>query len=161
MALSAPEGLRLVGEYGGAEQWIADLVTLRRDGQPSVCVVNAGVLPHPIDGSATLAFVARAGTAKLANLRRDPRATLLFRSGWEWVAVRGTAQLAGPDDPLTGIGPDRLRRLLRDTYQAAGGHHPDMSEYDRVMAVERRVAVLVHPSRLTTNPVGAEHQEHG
>jgi PPOX class probable F420-dependent enzyme len=161
MTLSSEEGLRLVRAYGGADRWLAVLVTTRGDGQPSVSVVNAGVLPHPIDGSATVAFVARGGTAKLANLRQDPHATLVFRSGWEWVAVRGPAELAGPDDPLPGLGPDRLPTLLRDIYQAAGGQHPDMAEYDRVMAAERRTAVLLRPHRFTTNPSGTEHQEHG
>jgi PPOX class probable F420-dependent enzyme len=161
MALSTEEGLRLVREHGGADRWLAVLVTLRPDGQPSASVVNAGVLAHPVGGSATVAFVARGGTAKLANLRRDPQATLVFRSGWEWVAVRGSAELAGPDDPLPGIGPDRLPQLLRDIYRAAGGDHPDLAEYDRVMAAERRTAVLLHPHRFTTNPVGTEHQEHG
>jgi PPOX class probable F420-dependent enzyme len=161
MALSAEEGLRLVREYGGADRWLAVLVTLRPDGQPSASVVNAGVLPNPVGGSATVAFVARGGTAKLANLRRDSHATLVFRSGWEWVAVRGPVELAGPDDPLPGIGPDRLPQLLRDIYQAAGGDHHDLAEYDRVMAAERRTAVLLHPQRFTTNPVGTEHQEHG
>jgi PPOX class probable F420-dependent enzyme len=161
MALSAKDGLRLVREYGDADRWLAVLVTLRPDGQPSVSVVNAGVLPHPVGESVTVAFVARGATAKLANLRRDPHATLVFRSGWEWVAVHGSAELAGPDDPLPGIGPDRLPQLLRDIYQAADGDHHDLAEYDRVMAAERRTAVLLHPHRFTTNPVGTEHQEHG
>jgi len=161
MALSAEEGLRLVREYGGGDRWLAVLVTLRPDGRPSASVVNAGVLPHPVGGSTTVAFVARGGTAKLANLRRDPHVALVFRSGWEWVAVHGSAELAGPDDPLPGIGPDGLPQLLRDIYHAAGGSHGDLAEYDRVMAAERRTAVLVHPYRFTTNPAGTEHEEHG
>jgi PPOX class probable F420-dependent enzyme len=161
MALSAKEGLRLVREYGAAERWLAVLVTLRADGQPSVSVVNAGVLPNPIGGPAIVAFVARGGTAKLANLRRDPHATIVFRSGWEWIAVRGSVELAGPDDPLPRIGPDRLPQLLRDIYHVAGGQHHDLAEYDRVMAAERRTAVLLHPNRFTTNPSGTEHQDHG
>ena len=48
MALSTEEGLRLVREYGGADRWLAVLVTLRPDGRPSVSVVNAGVLPDPV-----------------------------------------------------------------------------------------------------------------
>lgn len=86
----------MVRAHGAAEHWLAVLVTLRAEGRPSVSVVNAGVLPHPVSGAPTVALVARGGTAKLANLRRDRSATLVFRAGWEWVAVAGTAQLAGP-----------------------------------------------------------------
>lgn len=142
-------------EYGAAEHWLAVLVTSGRDA-PSVSVVNAGVLPHPVTGDPTVAFVARGATAKLTNLRRDPRATLVFRSGWEWVAARGPVELAGPDDPLAGVD---LRQLLRDIYLAAGGEHPDLDEYDRAMAAERRTAVLLKPARFTTNPPGTEHVE--
>ena len=100
--------------------------------------------------------MARGSTAKLANLRRDPRATLVFRA-WEWVAVHG--QLAGrpaircPGSARTG---SRAVPAL-----AAGGSHSDLAEYDRVMAAERRTAVLLRPDRFTTNPPGTEHQEHG
>jgi len=155
MSVSIEEGLRLVREYGAAEHWLAVLVTSGRDA-PSVSVVNAGVLPHPVTGDPTVAFVARGATAKLTNLRKDPRATLVFRSGWEWVAARGPVELAGPDDPLAGVD---LRQLLRDIYLAAGGEHPDLDEYDRAMAAERRTAVLLKPARFTTNPPGTEHVE--
>jgi len=37
--------------------------------------------------------------------------------------------------------------LLRDIFTAAGGTHDDWDEYDRVMANERRVAVLVERER--------------
>lgn len=156
MSLPIDVGLRLVRAHGAAEHWLAVLVTTGR-GAPSVSLVNAGVLPHPSTGAPTVAFVARGGTAKLANLRKDPRATLVFRSGWEWVAVRGPVELAGPDDPLAGVD---LRRLLRDVYAAAGGEHHDLDEYDRVMAAERRTAVLLRPERFTSNPPGTEHEEH-
>lgn len=156
MSLPIEEGLRLVRAHGAAERWLAVLVTTGRDA-PSVSLVNAGVLPHPSTDAPTVAFVARGATAKLANLRKDPRATLVFRSGWEWVAVRGPVELAGPDDPLPGVD---LRRLLRDVYAAAGGEHPDLDEYDRVMAAERRTAVLLRPERFTSNPAGTEHEEH-
>lgn len=152
MSLSWPEGLRLVRAYGAAESWLAVLVTLRGDGQPSVSVVNAGVVPHPVHGEETVAFVARSGTAKLTNLRRDARATLVFRASWNWVSVTGTTELAGPDDPLTGLDPGALPALLRAVYAAAGGVHPDLPAYDRAMATERRVAVLLTPTRFTTNP---------
>jgi PPOX class probable F420-dependent enzyme len=153
------QGLRLVTLYGSAEHWLAVLVTIRADGEPSVSLVNAGVLPHPVDGSPAVAFVARGGTAKLANLRRNPHVTLVFRAGWEWVAVHGPAELAGPDDRLAGLDPTDVPHVLRDIYAAAGGHHPDLDEYDRVMTAERRTAVLVRPRRFSTNPSGTDHKE--
>ena len=160
---TATRGLARVRELGAADNWLALLVT-RRGGaaDPSVSLVNAGVLPHPHTGAPVVAFVARGATAKLANLRTRPRATLVFRAGWEWIAVRGAVELAGPDDPLPGVtdgADDRLRVLLRDIYTAAGGAHPDLAEYDRAMAADRRTAVLLAPERFTTNPPGAEHVE--
>jgi len=157
--MDASSGLRLVTAYGSAEHWLAVLVTTRADGEPSVSLVNAGIVPHPVDGSPSVAFVARGRTAKLANLRRDPRATLVFRAGWEWVAVRGPAEIAGPDDPLAGLAPGELPRVLRDIFAAAGGTHPDLAEYDRVMAAERRTAVFVRPQQFTGNPPGTDHEE--
>lgn len=153
--------LDLVRTIGAADRWLAVLVTLGADGAPAPSVVNAGVLPHPVDGEPVVAFVARGATAKLAHLRRDPRATLVFRAGWEWVAVRGPAELAGPDDPLPGVAAAALPGLLRGIYHAAGGAHDDLDAYDLAMAQERRTAVLVRPLRFTTNPPGTAHQEHG
>jgi hypothetical protein len=68
------------------------------------------------------------------------------------VAVEGPVDLAGPDDRLNGLGADGIPQLLRDVFGAAGGTHDDWDEYDRVMAAERRVAVLVHPERVYSNP---------
>ena len=170
---TAAEGFALVRQLGAAERWLAVLITQRPSahgpGDPSVSLVNAGVLPHPITGEPVVAFVARGGTAKLANLRARPRASLVFRAGWEWVAVHGSVELAGPDDPLPGVttdrvssradGGERLRVLLRDVYAAAGGSHSDLAEYDLAMATERRTAVLLTPERFATNPPGTEHVE--
>lgn len=155
------EGLGLVREYGAAESWLAVLVTLRESGEPATSVVNSGIVKHPVSGEDVVAFVARGNTAKTRYLRRHPRATLVFRAGWEWVSVEGEVTLAGPDDELDGLDADGLTKLLRDIYAAAGGQHDDLAEYDRVMASERRTAVLVTPQRFRTNPAGTEHQEHG
>ncbi|MGH8983108.1 MAG: TIGR03618 family F420-dependent PPOX class oxidoreductase [Acidimicrobiia bacterium] len=134
------------------EHGLAVVTTQRADGSMPASVVNAGVLDHPVTGSPVVAFVARGGTKKLANLRARPRATVVFRVGWEWVAAEGTAELVGPDDPLAGFDVGTLPRLLRDVFTAAGGTHDDWDEYDRVMAAERRTAVLVRPERVYSNP---------
>ncbi|GAA2590829.1 TIGR03618 family F420-dependent PPOX class oxidoreductase [Dactylosporangium fulvum] len=145
--ISTDEGLRRVAELASREHWLAVLVTVRADGEPSTSVVNAGILQHPDTGAPVVALVSRGGTAKLANLRQHPRATLAFRAGWEWISVSGPAEIVGPE-----AGAEKLRLLLRDIYHAAGGVHPDLDEYDRAMVEDRRVAVLVAPERFATNP---------
>jgi hypothetical protein len=95
-------------------------------------------------------FVARGYAKKLPNLRARPRVTVVFRSGWEWVAVEGRIDIAGPDDTAL-VAADAVPALLRAVFTAAGGTHDDWDEYDRVMAAERRTAVLVHPDRITSN----------
>jgi PPOX class probable F420-dependent enzyme len=125
--------------------------TSRSDGTIQSSVVNAGVLDHPLRGRPVVAFVAAGSSRRLVTLRARPRATLVIRAGWQWVGVEGPVELAGPDDPLKGIDGERLRLLLREIFIAAGGTHDDFDEYDRVMAEERRVAVLVEPERVYGN----------
>ncbi len=132
---------------------LATLSTVRRDGSVQSTVVNAGLIDHPLTGQPVAAFVGRPATRKIAHLRANPAATLSWRAGWAWVTAEGTVELVGPDDPLEGIAPDALPALLRAVYSAAGGgQHDDWAEYDRVMAAERRMAVLLTPSRIYVNP---------
>jgi len=148
---SIEEGLAAIRALAPAEHWLAVLVTTRPDGEPSVSVVNAGILPHPRTGDPVVALVSQGRTAKLRNLRATPRATVVFRSGWQWVGVSGPVELAGPDDPGLGLDAEGMRLLLRDIYTAAGGQHPDLDEYDREMVADRRAAVLVTPTQIHAN----------
>lgn len=152
--------LEIVRRLAAADHGLAVAVTLRGDGTAHATVVNAGVLDHPLRREPVLGFVARGATAKLRHLRERPHASLVFRAGWDWVAVEGETELAGPDDPLEGLDAEGVRLLLREIFTAAGGRHDDFEEYDRVMAAESRTAVLVRPSRITSNPVQARHVEH-
>jgi PPOX class probable F420-dependent enzyme len=126
--------------------------TLRADGTIQSSVVNAGVLSHPFTGQPAVGFVVRGGTRKLDNLRARPRATVVIRAGWEWAAAEGPVELVGPDDPASGVDAERLRLLLREIFAAAGGTHDDWDTYDKVMAQERRAAVLLSPDRVYSNP---------
>jgi PPOX class probable F420-dependent enzyme len=130
------------------------LSTLRRDGSVHATVVNAGILDHPLTGEPVVGVVAAGGSRKLQNLRADPRCTIVARAGWQWATVEGTAELIGPDDLSPAVDSDSLRRLMRDIFRAAGGEHDDWDAYDRVMAEERRTAVLIAPQRAYTNPTG-------
>jgi PPOX class probable F420-dependent enzyme len=126
--------------------------TLRGDGNVHATVVNAGVVHHPLTGVQVVGLVAAGGSRKLQNLRSDPRATIVARAGWRWAAVEGTAEIIGPDDPHPDVDSETLRLFLRDIFRAAGGSHDDWDTYDRVMADERRAAVLLAPDRTYTNP---------
>jgi hypothetical protein len=134
------------------EHGLVTVSVLRPDQTIQSTVVNAGVLDHPLTGAPVVGFVVRGGTRKLDYLRKVPRSTVAIRAGWEWAAAEGTVELAGPDDPLPGVDADRLRRLLREIFAAAGGTHEDWDSYDRVMADERRTAVLLRPDRVYSNP---------
>jgi hypothetical protein len=113
------------------------------------------VVEHPVTGEPVVGFVARGATRKLVNLRLQARATVVFRSGWDWVAVEGDADLVGPDDVLAGLDPADQPRLLRDVYAAAvGGAADDWATLDAVMAAERQNAVLIRPVRTHSNPGG-------
>ena len=135
-----------------ADHGLATLATTRADGTVQLSIVNAGVLEHPLSGRPVVGLVALGGTLKLAHLRERPTAALSWRQGWNWVTVEGTVELAGPDDDLPGLDAARLPQLLRDVFTGAGGTHEDWPTYDRVMAEERRAAVLVTPTRVYGNP---------
>ncbi|NEA23265.1 TIGR03618 family F420-dependent PPOX class oxidoreductase [Actinomadura bangladeshensis] len=126
--------------------------TVRGDGSVQSSVVNAGVLEHPLRDGRVVGLVARGGSRKLHNLRADPRVTIVARAGWRWTAVEGDAEVIGPDDPRPDLDGEGLRRLLQDVFRAAGGTHDDWDTYDRVMAEERRAAVLITPRRVYSNP---------
>jgi PPOX class probable F420-dependent enzyme len=124
--------------------------TLRANGTIQASLVNAGVIAHPASGETVLGLVT-AGRIKLANLRARPQVTATFRDGWQWAAVEGHADLIGPDDPQPWLDAEGLRRLRREIFAAAGGEHDNWDEYDRVMAEERRAAVLIRPDRIYGN----------
>lgn len=147
-AAAAGAPLGLVDEIGSRDSYLAVVTTLREGGTPHSSLVNAGLVAHPVTGSRVAAFVTAGPAVKLRHLRRRPAVTLTWRAGWSWVSVDGEAELAGPDDPLPGLAPERLPALLREVFTAAGGTHDDWHSYDRTMVEERRVAVLVRPDRV-------------
>lgn len=124
-----------------SENGQAVLTTFRQNGAAQMSVVTVG----PYDDGA--AFTTTVDRAKLANLRRDPRCSLLVskRDWWGYVVLEGHARVMAPDNTE----PERLRLALRDVYRAAAGkEHPDWDDYDRVMVRDRRAAVIVVPDHV-------------
>ncbi|MER6687445.1 TIGR03618 family F420-dependent PPOX class oxidoreductase [Streptomyces olivaceoviridis] len=131
----------------GSADGLGVVSTLRANGAVHASVVNLAVVPHPLDDGSVVAFVT-AGKVKLNNLRARPRLAATARVGWSWATVEGTAEIIGPDNHHPAFDAERTRILLRQIFVAAGGRHGDWEEYDRVMAAERRAAVLVRPQRV-------------
>ena len=143
-------GMATIGDavaLAHAENGLAVVSTSRADGGIQSTLVNVAAMVHPRTGAEVLAFVAL-GRVKLANMRARPQVSVTFKDGWRYMTVEGTATLAGPDDPKSGLDADGLRLLLREVFTAAGGEHDDWDEYDRVMAEQGRTVVLVEPSRV-------------
>lgn len=137
-----------VKELVSSEQGLCVVSTTRADGSVHSSVVNAGPLPDPATGDEAFALVARGAARKVALIADAGRASLTFRRGWRWAGVEGPARVIDGGNLPDGVD---LPTLLRDIFSAAGGTHDDWDEFDRVMAAENRVAVLVEPARIIGN----------
>lgn len=143
--------LAVVENHLADEHGLAVISTTQADGRVLSSVANCGVIDHPLSGVRCVGLVSAGRAARLGHIRRGSPVTIAIRRGWNWVGVTGPADIIGPDDRPDGFDDERLRLLLRQVFQAAGGTHDDYDEYDRVMANERRAAVFVSPDRIIGN----------
>ena len=110
----------------------AVLATLRRDGRPQMSPVACAV-----DDEGRAVVSTRETAMKVANLRREPRVSLIVVSEeWygDWVQLDGTADIVSLPEAM---------ELLVDYYRRVAGEHPDWDEYRAAMEQERRVVVRV------------------
>ena len=117
------------------------LTTFRRNGAAQMSIVTCGIYD---DG---VAFTTTGDRAKLRNLRRDPRCTILVGTDdWRnFVVLEGEARLVGVDN----ASEDEYRETLRNVYRtAAGQEHTNWPEYDQAMRDDRRFGVIVTPSHV-------------
>ena len=116
------------------------------------------MLDHPVTGELVVAFISRGAARELADIRERPGVTVVFRSGWEWIAVEGDAELAGPNDRLDGLDPSDVPLLLRTVYAAAVGGEPDeWAELDGTLAAEGHTAVLLRPQGVYPAGAAGDH----
>jgi hypothetical protein len=146
--------LDLARELASREAGLAVAITYRGDGTVQASVVNAGVIDHPVTGEPTIGFVVQGGSRKkLSNLRARHMATVVFRSGWEWVGIEGDVDLLGPDDRLDGLPSESVPGVFHAIYAASiGGALEDWATRDEVIERERHAAVLLRPTRMYSNP---------
>jgi PPOX class probable F420-dependent enzyme len=127
---------RFAGLLAGRNQGI--LVTQRASGRPQLSNVN-----YAFDPAAQVIRVSTtAGRAKVANLRRDPRASFHVASEdfWNYVVADGTAELSAvAADP----GDAAVAELI-DLFRAVQGEHPDWDDYRAAMVRDQRLVVRLH-----------------
>jgi PPOX class probable F420-dependent enzyme len=123
-----------------AEHHKAVLSTFRKNGMVQLSVIVVGPFK---DGAA---FTTTAERAKLPNLRRDPRCSLLVAqdSWWGFLVLEGKARVMSSDNTK----PETLKMALRDIYRSIAGEHPNWPEYDQAMVDEKRSAVVVVPDHV-------------
>ncbi|WP_433607357.1 PPOX class F420-dependent oxidoreductase [Dactylosporangium sp. CA-139114] len=100
----------------------AIVITTRADGRPQASPVTCGV-----DTQGRIVVSTYPERAKAANLRRDPRVSVLVLSDeWNdaWVQVDGTAEVIDM--------PEALEPLV-EYFRCISGEHPDWDEYRQAM----------------------------
>jgi PPOX class probable F420-dependent enzyme len=117
------------------------LVTLRKDGRPQLSNVNYAWYPE----EQAIKVSTTDDRAKIANLRRDPRASFHVTSGdfWSYVVVDGEAELSAvAADPR-----DAVVEELVDLYRTIQGEHPDWDDYRAAMVRDRRLVLRLRAER--------------
>ncbi len=118
------------------------VTTYQADGAAHASIVVCGAY----EGQAGFVSVHNK-SRKVANLRRDPRCTVLaVAESWRsWVSVEGEAKLSdyGNTDP------EEMRVLLRKVYMACcNSEHSNWEEFDEAMIKQEGVVILVKPKRI-------------
>jgi PPOX class probable F420-dependent enzyme len=114
------------------------LVTRRQDGSPQLSPVTGGV-----DGDGRVVISTYPDRAKVTNLRRDPRASVLVLSDeWNdaWVQVDGSAEVLDMPSRETEDG-------LVDYFRCISGEHPDWDDYRAAMRRQGKSLVRITAER--------------
>ena len=116
-----------------SEHNIGSLATLKRDGRPQLSNIS-----YTFDAESGLVRMSLTDDrAKVKNLRRDPRASLLVQA-----PAGGRTPSRGRHDADRGGRPpdDATSDELVDVYRAvAGKDHPDWDEYRAAMIADKRL----------------------
>lgn len=125
-----------------ASRNLGTLAAIKKDGRPQLSMVN-----FALDrGGPTVRVSVVDGRAKVANLLRDPRASLLVTStdGWSYAVLEGNAELSpvasAPDDPTVEELVE-LYRTIRDE------DHPDWDDYRAAMVRDHRRVLTIQVTK--------------
>ena len=113
---------------------LGTLATLKRDGRPQLSNIS-----YTFDPDTGLVRMSLTGDrAKVKNLQRDSRASMLVngQNGWVYAVVEGDMELSD----ITTAPDDAAADELVEVYRAvAGKEHPDWDEYRLAMIDQKRL----------------------
>jgi PPOX class probable F420-dependent enzyme len=121
---------RLLGDRGRGV-----LASVKSDGRPQLSTVD-----FCYDAERRLAQASTVdGSAKVTNLRRDPRASLYVGSPdlASYAVAEGTVEIS----PVAAAVDDATIEELVDVYRRIKGEHPDWDDYRRAMVEQGRVVL--------------------
>jgi PPOX class probable F420-dependent enzyme len=115
------------------------LATIRRSGVPQLSTISYAFDPH----ERCFRISVTAGRAKIANLRRDPRASIHVSSadGWSYVVAEGRVELS---PVAVATHEDNTVSELIDVYRDILGEHPDWDAYAQAMVDDRRLVIRLY-----------------
>jgi PPOX class probable F420-dependent enzyme len=119
----------------------AVFTTFRKSGAAQMSIVTVGVLNNGV------AFTISPSSAKLVNLKRNPRCSLMVsQSDWkDYAVLEGQAKILSPETTSS----EELRLTLREVYRSASGkEHPDWDEFDQAVQKDGRSAIIVVPEHI-------------
>ena len=122
---------------------LGTLATIRRDGRPQLSKVKYCYDAH----RALIRISLTDGRAKVANMRRDQRATLLVNAagGWHFAVADATVDLSA----VAARRDDAAVEELIEVYRTIRGEeHPDWDDYRRAMVGDRRLVGRLHVTHL-------------
>src|SRR6478672_3114315 len=122
------------------------LAALKRDGRPQLSMVNYHLAAQD-DGSLVARVSVVDGRAKVANLLRDPRASLLVTStdGWSYAVLEGDVSFS----PVAGARDDETVEELVELFRTIRGEeHSDWDDYRRAMVQDGRRILRLRVSRV-------------
>jgi PPOX class probable F420-dependent enzyme len=121
---------------------LGTLAAVKKDGRPQLSMVNFALDP---EGRTARVSVVD-GRAKVANLRRDPRASLLVTSGdgWSYAVLEGDADFS----PVASATDDATVEELVELYRTIRGEdHPDWDDYREAMVRDHRLILRIHVTK--------------
>ena len=119
----------------------AVLSTFRLNGDIQLSIVTVG----PLENGA--AFTTTEERAKLINLKRNPKCSLLVSTNnWSpYIVLQGEAKIY----TFKNTPEHEIASILRKVYKnASGREHSNWEEYDEAMKADKRAAVVVVPEKI-------------